>query len=90
MGICGHTTCTILSIMFYMSQPIRIGLFIFELETYYSFKLTSLLVRHILSPKKNDDGIGKTYCLISWSPICTLLILLLTSIKIAGISSITV
>ena len=64
--------------------------FIFELEAYYSFKTTSILVRQELSLRKNGDFIGKIYCLISWSPICTHLILVLASMKMTGTSAITV
>ena len=64
--------------------------FIFELEAYYSFKITSILIRQEISLKKNGDVIGKIYCLTSWSPICTHLILVLASMKMIGASAITV
>ena len=61
--------------------------FIFELEAYYSFKITSILV---ISLKKNGDAIGKIYCLISWFPIYTPLILVSASMKMAGTSVIKI
>ena len=64
--------------------------FIFELEAYYSFKITSILVREEISLKKNGDVIGKICCLIPWSPICTHLLLVLASLKMTGTSAITV
>ena len=45
--------------------------FIFEIETSSSFKVTCILVSQLIPPKKNSGVIGKIYCLISWSPICT-------------------
>ena len=50
--------------------------FIFELEAFYSFKITCILVRQVISLKKNGGVISKIYCLILWSPICTPLIAL--------------
>ena len=45
---CYHTICLILSILFYMTQPIRLfQKFIFELEAFYSFKITCILVRQV-------------------------------------------
>ena len=43
--------------------------FIFELEASYSFKMACVLVRQLLSLKKNGGAIGKIYNLISWFPI---------------------
>ena len=48
MENCGHTICPVLSILFYMTQPIRLSFFknlSLELETFYSFKITCILVR---------------------------------------------
>ena len=61
--------------------------FIFELEAFYSFKITCILVRQVISLKENGGVISKIYCLILWSPICTLLILVLASWKMAGTSA---
>ena len=44
--------------------------FIFELEVSYSFKITCILLRQLISLEKNDVAISKMYCLISWSPLC--------------------
>ena len=46
--------------------------FIFEVEASYSFKITCILVRQVISLKKNGGIISKIYYLISWCPICTL------------------
>ena len=61
--------------------------FIFELEAFYNFKITSILIRQVISPKENGDVISKIYCLILWSPICIPLIFLSTSVKMAGTSA---
>ena len=64
--------------------------FVFELEAYDSFKITSILIRQVISLEKNGDVIGKIYCLTLWSPICTSLILVSASMKVADTSSIAV
>ena len=62
--------------------------FFFELEAFYSFKIRCILVRQVISLKKNGGGvICKIYCLILWSPICTPLILASASVKMAGTSA---
>ena len=61
--------------------------FIFELEASYSFKITCILVRQVISLKKNGGVISKIYCLVSWSPICTPLILLPALIKMESTST---
>ena len=61
--------------------------FIFEIETSHSFKITCTLVRQLIPLKKNGGVIGKIYCLISWSPICTPLILVSGSVKMEGASA---
>ena len=61
--------------------------FIFELEAFYSFKVSCILVREVISLKKNGGVISKIYCLILWSPICTPLILVSASVKMAGTSA---
>ena len=74
---------------FYMSQAIRLDFlfekFIFELESSsYSFKITCILLRQVICPKKMVMSPAKFTNLISWSPICTLFILLLPSMKLAS------
>ena len=59
--------------------------FILELEAFYSFKTTCVLVRQVISLKKNRV-ISKIYCLILWSPNCTTLIIVSASVKMAGTS----
>ena len=61
--------------------------FIFELEASYSFKITCILVRQVISLKKSGGVISKIYCLISWSPICAPLILVSASVKMEGTSA---
>ena len=61
--------------------------FICELEDFYSFKITCILVRQVISLKKNGGVISKIYCLILWSPICTSLILVSASVKMTGTSA---
>ena len=60
--------------------------FIFELEASYSSKITCILVRQVISLKKIGGVISKTYCLVSWSPICTPLILVLVLMKMTSTS----
>ena len=61
--------------------------FIFELKAFYSFKIICILVRQVISLKKNGGVISKIYCLILWSPICTPLILVSASVKMVGTSA---
>ena len=61
--------------------------FIFEPEAFYSFKMACILVRQVISLKKNGGFISKIYCLILWSPICTPLILVSASVKMTGTSA---
>ena len=60
--------------------------FIFQPEISNSFTITFTLVRQKISLKKSGSAISKIYCLISWSPICTLLILASASMKMASTS----
>ena len=60
---------------------------IFELEAFYRFKFSCILVRQVMSLKKNGGVISKIYCLILWSAICTHLILVSASVKMAGTSA---
>ena len=55
--------------------------FIFELEDFYSFKITCILVRQVISLKENPGVISKIYCLTLWSPVCTPLILVSASVN---------
>ena len=61
--------------------------FIFKLEVSCSFKITCILVRQVIFAKKSGSVISKIYCLVSWSPICSHLILVSASIKMAGTSA---
>ena len=61
--------------------------FIFGLEASYSFKITCIPVRQVISPKKIGGVISKIYCLVSWCPVCTPLILLSALMKIASTST---
>ena len=61
--------------------------FIFELEASYSFKMVCILVRQVRHLKKIGGVFSKIYCLVSWSPVCTPLILLSTLMKIASTST---
>ena len=61
--------------------------FLFELEAFYSFKITCILVRQVISLKKNGGVISKIYCLIFGVLLCTPLILVLASVKMAGTSA---
>ena len=67
-----------------MTQRVRLGLiekFIFELEVSHSFKITGKAGNSL---KKNGGVISKMYCLVSWSAICTPLILLSALMKMAS------
>ena len=61
--------------------------FIFELQAFYSFKITCILIRQVISLKKNGGFISKIYCLILWCRICTLLIFVSASVKMASTSA---
>ena len=90
MENCDRTICSVLSIPSLYDPAYKAWLFrkfIFELEASYSFKTTCILVRQVISLKKNDGFIGKIYCLISWSRICTPLILASASKKMASTST---
>ena len=58
----------------------------FELEASYSFKITCILTKQVISFKKNGSVIRKIY-LISWFPVFTLLIFASASVKMAGTSA---
>ena len=54
---------------------------ILELEAFYSFKITCIVVRQVISLMKDGGVISKIYCLILWSPICTSSILVSGPVK---------
>ena len=83
-----HSSCFINSFLYDPANKAWLfEKFIFELEAFYSFKITCILVRQVISLKKNGGVISKIYCLILWSPICTPLILVSASVKMAGTSA---
>ena len=88
MENCDHTICPVLLI--FLDDPANKAWlyekFIFDLEAFYSFKFTGILVSQVISLKKNGGVISKI-CLILWSPICTSLILASASVKMAGTSA---
>ena len=89
MENCDHTICPVSSILLLYDPACKAWLFekfIFALEASYSFKITCILVRQEISLKKNG-AISKIYGLVSWSPICTPLILLSALMKMAIIST---
>ena len=79
--------CTVWSILFWYDPACKAWLFwkfIFELEASYSFKITCFLVRKVIYLKKNGGIIRKIYCLVSWSLICTPLIIASALMKMEG------
>ena len=90
IGKCDHTIFFCFINFFLYDPAYKAWVFensIFELEAFYSFKITCVLVMQVISFNKNSGFIGKIYCLISWSPIRTPLILLSASTKMAGTSA---
>ena len=69
---------------YHLSCPWLFEKFICELEASYSFKITCI---QVISLKKIGGVISKIYCLVSWSPICTPLILLSALMKMASTST---
>ena len=86
MENCDHAICPVLSILLYdlASKAWLFEKFTFELEASNSFKITCILVRQVISHKKIGGVISKTYCLVSWSSICTPLILVSSLMKMAS------
>ena len=83
-----HLSCFINSFLY--DPACKTWLFeklIFELEAFYSFKITCFPVRQVISLQKIDGVISKIYCLVSWSPNCTPLILVSALMKMASIST---
>ena len=88
MDSCGHTILPGVSILFYMPELIRLVFekFIFELEAFScDFKIDCILVCQLISfNKKMVVSSGKFNIFISWSPIWTPLMIVLTLMKIAS------
>ena len=85
-----HLSCFINSFLYHPANTAWLfEKIIFELEAFYSFKITYILLRQVISLKKNGRVPSKIYRLILWSLICTPLILVSASVKMAG-SSVTV
>ena len=83
-----HLSCFINSFLYNPAcKPWLFENLIFELEASYSFEITCILVRQVISFKKIGSVISKVYCLVSWSPICTPLILLSALMKMASTSA---
>ena len=80
-----HLSCFINSFLY--DQACKAWLFeklVFELEASYSFKITCILVKQVISLKKIGCVISKIYCLVSQSPLCTPLILLSALMKMSS------
>ena len=87
MENCDHTVGPVLSTLLLHDPVCKTWIFenfIFELEGSYSFKINCIRVRQVISLKKNAFVISKFSCLISWSSICTPLILVSTSLRMAS------
>ena len=83
-----HLSCFINSFLY--DPACKAWLFeklIFEPVASYSFKVTCILVRQVILLRKLGGVISKIYCLVSWSPICTPLILLSALMKMASTST---
>ena len=90
MENCDHTVGPVLSTLLLHDPVCKTWIFenfIFELEGSHSFKINCILVTQVISLKQNAFVISKVYCLISWSPICTPLIFVSASLKMASNSS---
>ena len=83
-----HLSCFISSFIYdLVNKALYFQKFVFEIETSYSFKIACILVRQLIPLEKNGGVFGKIYCLISWSPICTPLILGSASVKMVATSA---
>ena len=86
MGSFDLGICPGLSVLFFYAPAYTAWLFekfIFELKAYsYSFKITCILLRQVISPEKMVMSSAKFTNLISWSPICTPFIVLSISMKL--------
>ena len=90
MKNCDHVICPVLSILFHITQLIRLG-FLKSLSLSWE---RLIVVKSIVFRKdrwypfrKNGSVISKFYCLISRSPVCTSLILVSALVKMAGNSA---
>ena len=83
MENCRHVICPVLSILF-----MWLGQYGLAFENF--FKITCFLASQVISLEKNGGAISKIYCVISCSPICTPLILVSASVKMAGSSAIAI
>ena len=83
--------CLGLSVLFLLPHPNKVWLlekFIFDLEVFPdNSKINSVLVRQLKSLKKMVVSSVKFTVLILWYPICMLLILVSSSLRIAGTSA---
>ena len=88
MGNFDLAICPALSVLFLYAPAYRAWLFekfIFELSAFsYSFEITCIPLRQVIYPKKMVMLSAKFTNFISWSPICTPLILLSASMKLAS------
>ena len=88
---CDQAICFGLSILFLYATPHKVWLFekvIFELVAFsLNYKINSILIRQLKSLEKMVVSSAKFTILISWSPICIPLILMLASMKIASTSA---
>ena len=91
MGSFDLAICPGLSVLFLYVTAYQAWLFekfIFELESSsYSFKITCILLKKAISPKKIAMSSAKFTNFISWSPIFTPFILLSASMKLASTSA---
>ena len=85
MEHCDHAICLGLSILLLYAGLQK---FIFKLEAFWdNSEINCFLVRQLKSLKKMVVSSAKFTILISWSPICMLLILVSASMKIASSSA---
>ena len=89
MENCDRTICPVVDSFLYdpACKAWLFEKFIFELEASYSFEITCILVRQVIYLKKIGGVISKVYCLVSWSAICTPLILRSALMKMARTST---
>ena len=94
MGSFDLAICPGLSVLFLYVTAYKACLFekfIFELESSsYSFKITCILLKQVISPKNIVMSSAKFTNLISWSPVCNPFILLSASMKLASTSAVTI
>ena len=70
-----HLSCFINSFLYDLANKSWFFEVYLEIWTSYSFKITFILVLQLIPLKKNGGVIDKICCLISWSSICTPLVL---------------